>query len=283
MPRSLASPAVAFAVLLLAGPARADMAAPPPPQQRAAMAETVVVGKVVSIEEKTVGAKRYPGDPDKGEYQIAVVKIDSAILGAKGLTHVRVGFIPQADDPKVKIRRPPPVQLKKDDEVILFLQPHFEANFHVAPAYYDGVFKRGDGKEFEKTVEDAKRVGKLLSDPQANLTAKDAKDRFETAALLIVRYRRNGLLTPTMKEQPIDAKESKLILEALAEADWGKGETRWDALTPMNTFAALHLTPKDGWTPPQDLTKVPDAAKKWLKDNADTYRIKKFVEEKKEK
>src|SRR5262249_57636836 len=122
-------PASALAAPLLCARARADMAAPPPPAQCAAMAQTVVIGKVVSIEDKTVAAKRYPSDTDKGEYKIAVVKIDDAVLGAKGLTHVRVGFIPAAINPNVKIRRPLPVQLNKDDEVILFLQPPSAASF----------------------------------------------------------------------------------------------------------------------------------------------------------
>jgi hypothetical protein len=283
MSRFLRLSAFVLAACLGAGPARADMAAPPPPAQRAAAAQMVVIGKVVSIEDKTVTAKRYPGDADKGEYKIAVVKIDDAVLGAKGLTHVRVGFIPATVNPNVKIRRPLPVQLNKDDEVILFLQPHFEANFQIATYYYDGVFKKADEKEFAKVAEEVKRVGRLLSDPQACLTAKDAAERFEAAALLIARYRRNGLLTPTMKEEPIDAKESKLILEALAGADWGKGEGRWDRVTPAAAFAALNLTPKDGWTPPQNFSKFPEAAKKWLRENAGMYRVKKWVEDKKDK
>ena len=47
--------------------------------------------------------------------------------------------------------------------------------------------------------------------------------------------------------------------------------------TPRNLFYRLNLTPQDGWTAPEDLKKFPDAAKKWLRDNADSYRIKHFV------
>jgi len=274
--------AFVLAALLGAGPARADMAAPPPPLQRAAVAQTVVIGKVISIEDKTVTAKRYPGDTEKGEYQVAVVKIDDAIIGAKGLTHIRVGLIPASVNPNVKYRRPQPVQLKKGDEVILFLRPHFDANFHVAPNYYDGIFK-SPNSGFEQLVPEIKRAGKLLNDPTAGLTSKDVKDRTETATLLIARYRGPDYSDPNRKQEPIDARESKLILEALAGADWGKGEGRWDRVTPAAAFAALNLTPKDGWTPPQDFSKFPEAAKKWLRENAGTYRVKKWVEDKKDK
>ena len=270
-----------LAALLLPFPAlsaRADMAAPPPPLMRAAQADIVVIGKVVSIEEKTVTARRFPGDMDKGEYRIAVVKIESAVLGAKDLTHIRVGYLPAAPNP----RRPPPVQLNKDDEVILFLQPHFEGNFHIAPYYYDGITKK-DAKAFDTVVADVKRAGKLLSDPQAGLNSKEQKDRFETAALLIARYRTTRPYAGKVSEAAIDVKESKLILTALAEADWGNGQVRWDTLTPAAAFSSLNLRPNDGWTPPQDLGKFPEAAKKWLKDNAETYRVKKFVYEKAEK
>src|SRR5438874_1646650 len=65
--------------------AKALMIAPPPGPQRVAMADAVVVGKVTSIEAKTVMATRFPGDKEKGEYTIAVVKIEETLAGAKGL------------------------------------------------------------------------------------------------------------------------------------------------------------------------------------------------------
>src|SRR5437773_1686487 len=73
--------------------ARALMIAPPPGVQRVAMAETVIVGKVMKLEPKTVFATRFPGDKEKGEYVIAVVKVDEALVGANGLKEIRVGFI----------------------------------------------------------------------------------------------------------------------------------------------------------------------------------------------
>jgi hypothetical protein len=285
MPFSGFRKAIAFAMfvtILCLPAARADGLAPPPPAQRAATATMVVIGKVVSLEDKSITAKRYPEDPEKGEYTIAIVKIDSAVVGAKGLTHIRVGFIPRLSDPNIKYRRPAPVQLKKDDEVILFLDPHFEANFHVAPNFYDGIFNT-KGSDFEKMTAEIKQVGKLLNDPIASLTSKEVKDREMTAMLLIARYRSRNFAMPNQKQEPVDAKESKLILEALAGADWGNVQQRVDRLSPVAAFGMLGLTDKDGWYVPADLEKFPAAAKLWLTNNAEKYRIQRFVNDKPEK
>jgi len=51
--------------------------------------------------------------------------------------------------------------------------------------------------------------------------------------------------------------------------------------SPWSNTAAGNRTPQDGWTLPEDIKKVPDAAKKWLRDNADSYRIQRYVTTKK--
>ena len=53
-------------------------------------------------------------------------------------------------------------------------------------------------------------------------------------------------------------------------------------MNPQNYFFRLGLTEKEGWKQPQDAAAIPDAAKKWLKDNAEKYRIERYVAEKKE-
>ena len=118
----------------------------------------------------------------------------------------------------------------------------------------------------------------------AVLKGKNADDRFLTAAMLIARYR-----TPRpgeTKTEAIDAEESKLILQALADADWtvkpAPGILGLQTMNPQNIFYRLNLTPQDGWTQPTDVKDVPDAAKQWLKDNAEKYRIQRFVADKKD-
>jgi hypothetical protein len=287
-----------LALVIAAAPATAMMIAPSPIPVRVALSEAVVVGKVTSIEEKTVSAPRFLNDTMGGEYKIAVVKIEDAILGAKDLTHVKVGFLaPQAAGPgPILPGRRFGVSLAKDQEVCLFLKPHFKASFLTVAAPFDVIDKKGN-PNYEKEVAEARRCAKLLADPKASLESKKADDRFLTAAMLLARYNtpRIGFAAPDAKREPIDAAESKGILLALAEADWNpKTGPQGFMLNPQGLFmqhVMPHLTEKDGWNPPMttvmgrkqlDFKALPEAARKWLKDNADTYRLQRIVEDKKD-
>jgi len=277
--------------LLLPATASAGIMAPPPGlAHRLAAADVVIVGKVESIEEKTVkAASPFPGVKEKVEYQVAVVKVVDPVLNAKGLTHVRVGFVPGNPSPFARF---PGVRLTKDQEVCLFLRPHSDTNFHVVPMYYDVLDKAANGN-YEKEVAEVKRLAGLLSDPKAGLKSKAAADRYATAGMLIMQYRRDRPGAKPAREEAIDAELSKLILEALAEADRKNPTPALFGLYPASLFWMLGVTEKDGWTPPMtevgspkqiDAAKFPDAAKQWCKDNADKYRVKRFVyDEKKDK
>jgi hypothetical protein len=282
--------AIAGAALLVAATAaNAMMIAPPSLPQRVAQASTIVVGKVEKIEEKTVSAPRFPGDKEKAEYQIAVIKVDDPILAAKGITHVRVGFVPPPmGRPGIGVRPRPTVTFAKDQEVLVFLQPHFEANFLEAPAYFDVINKQGNAN-FEKDVAEVKKYAKLLADPKAGLTSKDKEDRFTTAAILLTQYRTPKPSAKQPKTEAVDAETSKLILTALAEADW-KGMPGFNRLNPLVLFQQLGVTEKDGFNPPMmevmgrkqvDFQKYPEAAQAWLKENAGKYKIQRFVADEK--
>jgi hypothetical protein len=268
--------------------ARIALPAAQPVPIRVAASDAVVVGKVIAVEEKSATAARYPGTP-KIEYRVAVVQIDDGLVGTKGMTHIRVGFVPApmvnpGDGPRIRPGLPRPVQLDKGDEVCLFLTRHFEGDFYHFPGFYDAVKK--DAGNFAQTVEEARKAAKLLSDTKANLTGKDQAARYETAAMLIARYRTQkvGVVKPGAqpKTEAIDAEESKLILTALAEANWAAPNVNPGPggfmMAPLQMFNRLGLTAQDGWVPPQGGNFV-EAAQKWVKDNAATYRIKKFVAE----
>jgi hypothetical protein len=81
--------------------------------------------------------------------------------------------------------------------------------------------------------------------------------------------------------EPIDAEESKLILQALAQADWTKPVTPMD-VSAQRVFNQLNLTAKDGWTRPKVAKEFPTAAKKWLQENAGKYRIQRYASAKAE-
>jgi hypothetical protein len=266
------------AALLAVAPVRAMMIAPQPIPARVAAADVVVVGKVTAFEDKTVSATQFPGATEKVEFNIAIVKIADPVLNAKGLTNIKVGFyVPPMPAPGGPIRiggRRPPVKLDVDQEGCLLLTKHHDADFYTID--YVGVFDK-KSQTYEKDLEQVKKAAKLLADPKAGLESKDANDRLTTAGMLIARYRK---FVPNGKEEAIDATESKLILKTLADAEWPK-TVNFQDMSAQRAFGQLGLQPKDGWNP-QGVTDYTAASKAWLKDNADTYRIKRFVTEKKD-
>lgn len=269
--------------------AKAMMIAPPPLPQRVALADTIVIGKVTAFGDKLVSAKP-PGGGDKVDYQIAVVQVEDAVLGAKDAKEIKVGFQPPppppqpgGPGPRPFIRRYPQFTLSLDQEALIFVTKHPTEDFYLGQAYFDVINKTGN-QDFDKNLDEVKRCVKLLADPMGALKGKNADDRFLTAAMLVARFRTQK--PGETKSEPIDAEESKLILQALADADWtpkpgaGLGGLQ---MNPQAVFFRLNLTPADGWTPPKDAKEIPDAAKQWLKDNTGKYRIERFVAEKADK
>ena len=271
--------------------ARAMMIAPQPISQRVAAADCIVVGKVTGFGDKTVSATAAPGAKDKVEYQIAIIKVESTIAGAKGVKEIKVGFIAQpaagggpGGPIRPGFRRPMAPSFSLDQEGLLFLTKHHDADFYIAPMYFSVVNKRGN-TNFDKEVDEAKHDVKLLADPKAGLEAKEEADRVLTAGMLMARFRqyKGGAGKPEMK--PIDPELSKKILLVLAEADWDAKPARPGPfqMNPRTIFGQLQLTEKDGWKAPKDFKQFPAMAKEWCKDNADKYAIKRMVYEKSEK
>jgi hypothetical protein len=283
-----------LALLAFVLPVGAMMIAPAPVPQRVATADVVIVGKVTAFGDKTVSVRPFPGATEKSEYQVAIVRVDDALVGAKDVKEIRVGFRLPPPPPPPPVVRPGggPVaivpfrkwrepSLVLDQEAMLFLVKHPEADFYVMPAYFSIVNKK-DNPGFAGDLAEVKKAARLLADPKAGLESKDGEERLLTAGMLISRYR-----TPRMggapKTEPIDAAQSKLILQTLADADW-KAAPRpglFNQMTAQALFFRLGLQPKDGWTQPKDFNELPDAAQKWLKDNVNTYRIERFVTDEK--
>src|SRR5262245_11795586 len=145
MHRWFAPCSLTVAVTLVAGnfiPARALVARMPSTPEKVVMADSIVVGKIVAIEDKEIGAGQYPGGPVRVHYKVVSLKIEETLRGTKGLTHVRVGFVPM---PKVDggpgrpvgpIRRPGMnPELKVGQEGCFFLARHHEADFYIVPQF----------------------------------------------------------------------------------------------------------------------------------------------------
>src|ERR1051326_2538786 len=145
-----------------------------PLPNRVATAETVVIGKVGSIQEKAVQALASPGATNKLDYKIAVIEVSDALIAPKGTKTLKLGFVPPP--PNVVIN-PPPFQAQVGMEGCFFLTKHFDADFYLASGQLD--FVDGKGPNSEKSMALIKRCVKLLDDPDKSLKAKEAEDRSE--------------------------------------------------------------------------------------------------------
>jgi hypothetical protein len=254
-----------------------------PLPERVATADAVVIGKVTGIEDKTISAEPSPGVKEKAEYQIAVVKIEDGVLGTKGLTHVKIGTIKVPEGrPIIRPGGYAPPKLSVDQEGVFFLQKHPTESFYVLQGAMSVVNKAGNDN-FEKEAARVKECAKLLADPKAGLKSKSADERALTAGMLVIRY--NTAQPGQTKRESINADESKLILNALADGDWMKGNDQND-LSPQWGFGRLGLTDKDGWNaagPFNTPNAYEEAAKAWLKGHAESYRVQRFVSDKKDK
>jgi hypothetical protein len=267
-----------------------------------ATADCIVVGKVTAIEEKPVMAPPFKGATVKIEYHIAVVKVAEDLKGAMGQTHVRVAYLPPPPPPPKPVNPPgtgpivigpPPFPLKPvtiDSEGCFLLKKVGDETFYrIVDSSYNDYIAKND-KDFARKLALAKRSLKLLDDPDAGLKSKDAADRLLAADLLLYRYQ--VAAGPKAKTEPVDAAQSKLILEAIAGGDWSQTDYSGEQVTARGVFQMLRLTPKDGWKAPQQganqdirvfMKEWDMAAQKWLKDNCETYRVQRWVPEKAEK
>jgi hypothetical protein len=251
--------------------------------QRVAIADLVIIGKVTALEPDQVEASPLLKVRGGGKipYQIAVVSVQTSILGPKAPAQVRVAYVVLLTATKgsqTKYRRLARVKLEVGQEGCFFLTKHPEEPFYVAQAAYE-FLDQAKTKDYARKLAEIKKCAELLHDPDAGLQSKSHADRLVTSAMLIFRYRTAQFAyTGKPTTAPVDALQSRRILAALAEADWKEDETPLE-LSPFSLFMRLDLTPEDGWNPPQNLTAQISAAKKWLRENESKYRIQKYVPE----
>src|SRR5262249_15031698 len=203
--------------------------------------------------------------------KIAVVTITEALVAPKGTKTVRLGFVPIPAGVAVS---PPPFVPAVGQEGCFFFTKHGEGDFYLAPSPLNFLAK--GSASYAKDLALVKRCAKILEEPNAALKGKNAEDRFLAAAMLVARYRTPR--GPNAKTAPIDAAQSKLILEALAAADWTP-KAHFTQLSPLMVLHRLPLTKQDGWMPPssQDAKAYAAYAQQWLRNHAETYPIQRFV------
>jgi hypothetical protein len=293
-------------VLTATAQSKALMVATPRPGQLALQADVIVIGKVAEIEKDTVEVSAFPGAPkdQKQNYKIAVVKIDEAITGGKGLTQFRVGFAEGAAvtgpppsrvggggvaiKPAIRPGRGP-VALTAGQEGCFFLTRHHDGDFYILAGNAAPLEKKDEN--YEKMLGEVKKTAKILDDPMAALKAKELNDRFQAAHTLLQRYQFNRSGKPVPRES-IPAEENKLILAIMLELPWQSSNVAPRPVTESlpairNTLWAMTQSDMIGFKPPtfnQGVVSPEDRQKAWeeattayLKDNAEKIKLKGFV------
>lgn len=272
---------VALAAVALVAPVRADRIAPiSSPIERALRAPVVVLGKVTSVEKEPVEAALYPGATNKVSHKIAVVKVETNLLGADGATHLRVGFVPVGAEGVRPGRGPDNPALAEGQEWLFFLVKHHDGGFHAIPYMTPPVDLKAEGAKAQ--TESVKKVLAVVADPTKALKADKLEDRTFAALALVTKYRSPTEGVREVAPVAIPADESKLILTALAAGEW-KPDPRGGRFNATTAFFQLGLTEADGWKSPvakpgEDFHEaLRQAFAKWTEGAGKDYRIKKLV------
>lgn len=255
-----------------------------PPAVRAVTADVVVVGKVASLEADPVEAFPQAGAEEKVAYKIALVKVESALSGAKGLTHVKVGFPAAADNGGGRGPRGGfgPITLADGQEGCFFLAKHPVADFYVINMGWNPLDAKADGHKADLAT--AKTALAVVADPAKALKADKADDRFTAAAVLVSKYR-----TPPegveVVEEKIPAAETKAIFAALlAREDWSAADPV-TGQTATTLFGQLGVGPGQGFKPKPNTgtdynAYIKTAVKEWVPTMPESYSIVRLVRKK---
>ena len=267
--KSMLLPAILMAAVAFAATANAGvLVMPPPGAARIANADVVLVGKVTSIEPQDVVV-------GTAKYRIAVVQIDDAIKGTKeGVKSVRIGFNPiEKPKPNVFVTGGRPVQLQVGQGGLFLLKKNDKESFFEIggiAGYYVNSDKNDDFGE----VAAAKTAARASANPQTSL--KHGRDeRFAAAAILVEKY---ALPWPESSSGS-DRRRGK---QAHHEGAWrcrleDAGQLHVAAAERGQLFQRLSVTKADGFMPPAG-ANFQEAAQAWLRDNAEKYRIQRYVD-----
>jgi hypothetical protein len=257
------------------------------PVEKTARAEMVITGKVTAVEKQPVVAIRFPGDTQKVEHKVVVIKIEKGLLGGDTLTHVKVGFVPPPPtDPNAPVRPGrggfQPIDLKEGQEGVFFLTKHPSGEFYTITPLLAPLDPTAEN--YKTQVELVKKAAAVLADPMKSLKSGKPEDRYFAATVLLTKYRTYPETGGEVDTVKVPAEESKLILKGLAEGDWKKYDP--DTINGMQAFYQLALTEMDGWKQPQpkpgtDFAEtMKDAFVAWLHGPGKDYQIGKIVPKK---
>jgi hypothetical protein len=284
-------------VAALAGlPAGAELLVAPNPKPAAvaAVADVVVIGKVVELEPDTVEAPPYAGAPadQKALFKVAVVTVDENLIGGGGRTRFRVGFPADAPVAAPPAAAPPggprrlgrvirpgrtAVALTVGTEGCFCLSPYRGADFFVVEG---GAPLEKSRDDYAKQLDEVRKVAKAVEDPVAALKASSIAERFQAAQALLQRYQ--SARPGRTDREPVPAEENRLLLDLMAELPWvvtdGGDPTGPNRAALWNLLRPAEL----GFKAPQavqglDYNKMMDeATAAFLKGNRDRIKLRRY-------
>src|SRR6516165_1880563 len=145
-----------------------------PLAHKVAIAECVVLGKITAIQEKPAQGK---GEIRRWDFTVVEVEVRESLYGAKEKKQLHFGF-PNIDKQAVK------AGLTVGQIAYFCGLRDGENDFYIVSV---GCFCAANDRGFDKDLTAARRLGRLLQDPEEGLKSTDREDRLLTAYLLILR------------------------------------------------------------------------------------------------
>jgi hypothetical protein len=298
--------AIASCLVVVSSAAGGFGIGPPKPSSVAMTADVVVVGKITEMEADPVEAVPHGYRPPapksefdkpklpKASYKIVILKIEDPLIGARGLTQLRVGVPDVIPGPR---GGRPPIVPAVGQEGCYFLTRHSTADFYVHLSGF-GVAPLLKNPGFEKDLGEIKTVAKAIEDPVGALQSKKVEDRFIAAQTILSRYGRIAPKQDARGEavtEDIPAEENKLILDLLLELPWM--QEGGPPVSPANAKPSrsalwfyVHADklgfkappvgarkPKAGQPPPNVNKEWDEATTAFLKENRDKIKLQKPV------
>jgi len=260
---------------------------------KAMQADVVVVGKITGIDKETVDLEPFPGQP-KVPHTVANIKIETALLEAKNVTHLKLAYVkPGEPGPSGGVIPGPPGRpgLKplpfpgrgqpftpaEDQEGVFFLKKHPTSDKHYVVQMGHNPVLSSDAN-YKDELAKVTGIATTLADPVKALKAGKEEDRVANALTLAQKYRTAPQNNPSgvLEETAIPAEETKLLLKVLTDADWVKeadAPRLADALGLMpGNFGLPRVAAGDGEEP---LAARQKAFKAWAEKHADKFVLTK--------
>jgi hypothetical protein len=260
----------------------------------------VIVGKVVDVDRDEVEVAPFRGAPKERmlKYKVATLQIEDRVLGAGGITRIRVGF-PADGRPTFAVtatvatvtdgvRPTGAVTLAAGTEGCFALAKHPNVDFYVVMG--PPTYKKDPN--FAKEVDKLKKYARTIDDPVAALKAKELSDRFDAAQIILQRY-----LIPqgSNKREPVPDDENKLLITLLKELPWVPADGKrtradgklvphraalWYSINPAEFgFKRPDAAKRNPGDPPPNMDKLmEEATTKFLSENGDKIKLKRFVQ-----